>query len=225
MKKLVVLVAVFTVLFGVSQILGQSPNSFANEVGALVTEESLLSPNKKQIVFVVSKNIAGPTRVELQTHTSEGLVNNFAPLQFPQGLQRGQIIPIWDGELTAFQSTPWLYFWVTITTPDKVYYSCVMFAVNFREQYKEPKVLSISETGGYSSPYQITVRGIFDTTIPTLVLINTNYFVPVKSIVQTAPGKIEFSVPANSFVEFPTGKYLLTICQAGHCDTLIGRHQ
>ena len=100
-----------------------------------------------------------------------------------------------------------------------------MFPINYREQYKEPMITSISESGGYGVPYQITVKGIFDTTIPSLILINSNVFVPAKTITQTAPGIIQFSMPSGNFELFPSGKYLLTICQASHCDTLQGRHR
>jgi hypothetical protein len=193
--------------------------------GLIVTEDSLLSLNNKKLLFVVAQNILQPTRVEVQTVSSEGIVNHFTPIQFPQGLKRGQVIPIWNGELNGFYTTPWLYFQVTMFTASETYYTQTMFPVNYREQYKEPMITSIAETGGYGVPYTITAQGIFDTTEPSLILINTNVFVSPKVVTQRPPGIIQFNVDSNTTNQFPPGKYLLTICQAWHCDTLEGRHR
>lgn len=194
--------------------------------GALVVEENLLlGNNQKQLYFVSAKNIAGPLKVQVQTHLSEGVVNNFKALNFPQGLERGQVIQIWSGDFNSFNSTSWLNFWVTLTNSSEVYYANTMFPVQNREQYKEPMITSISETGGYGVPYLITVKGIFDTTIPSLILINKDVFVPQKAITQTAPGLVQFTMPSGNFIQFPSGKYLLTLCQASKCDSLQGRHR
>ncbi len=223
MKKLIVIVAVLATWLNTTAIT--TAQSYQTNGGLIVTDESLLSSSHKRLVFVVTKNIPGPVRIELQTVSSEGIVNQFTPLQFPQGLQLGQIIPVWDGNLNSFHNTPWLNFWVTIVTPTHNYYSNTMMPIGYRELYKEPMIISISETGGYEIPYQITVKGIFDTTIPSLILINSSVFVSAKAVTQTAPGTIQFTMPSGNFEQFPSGKYLLTICQASHCDTLTGRHR
>lgn len=225
MKKLLVLVVAMIAIIALLNVAEALAQNLRTDGGLLVTEESLLSPGKKQAVFVVAKNIAGPARLELQMYSSEGIVNRFTNLNFPDGLKRGQIIPVWNGEFNSFHTTPWQYIWVTIFTATDTYYSSTMFPVGSRELYKEPLISSISETGGYGTPYQILAQGIFDTTIPSLILINTGLLISPKVITQTAPGKISFSVPSNSFEQFPSGKYLLTICQAGHCDTMEGRHR
>lgn len=223
MKKLVVLVAVFTALFGARQIQAQS---YHNDGGVLVVEDNLLSPTKKTVVFIVAKDISETVEIKMQTYMlMEGITNQFKPLQFPNGVKRGQLIPIWDGNFNQFQSTAWWYFWVTMSTATDIYYTSTMFPIGSREQYKEPMITSISETGGYTEPYRISVRGIFDTTVPSLILINTNLFVSPKTVTQTPPGRIEFSMASNATTQFPPGKYLLTICQEGHCDTLQGRHR
>ena len=227
MKKFTELVAVLSVLFGVVVFASTKAQAqtYRTDGGLIVVEDSLLSPNYKRIVFVVAKEISMPARVEFQTISSEGIVNRFSPQEFPLGLRKGQVINVWNGELNNFHATPWLYFDVTIFTSSETYYSRIMTPVNYREQYKEPMITSISETGGYGVPYVITTKGIYDTTIPSLVLINTNVFVSPKTVTQTAPGIIKFTMPSGNFELFPSGKYLLTICQAGHCDTLQGRHR
>ncbi len=75
--------------------------------GMIVTEESLLNPAHKQIEFIVVKDIPDSARVELQTYSSEGIVNRFTTLMFPKGLQKYQVIPVWNGDLNLFSSTPW----------------------------------------------------------------------------------------------------------------------
>lgn len=192
---------------------------------AIVLEDTLLSANNKKIVLVVVKEMNGPTELKMRTTTSEGIVNEFKPLQFEQGLKRGQVIQLWNGEFNLFYSTPWLYFSVTATSPTMQSYSSIYFPVSYMEQYKEPMITSIKETGGYGVDYNIKVEGIFDTTVPSTILINTNFVIPPKTITQTPPGKIEFNVSSNSRDIFPPGKYLLTICQESHCDTLMGRHR
>lgn len=226
MKKFTVLVAVLSVLFGVVVFASNTAaQTYRTDGGLIVTEDSLLSPGNKKIVFVVAKEFPSQARMEFQTISSEGIVNRFSPQEFPQGLRKGQVLPVWNGELNSFHATPWLYFDVTIFTSNETYYSRAMTPINYREQYKEPMITSISETGGYGVPYVIATKGIYDTTIPSLVLINTNLFVPPKTVTQTAPGIIQFTMPSGNFELFPSGKYLLTICQAGHCDTLQGRHR
>lgn len=226
MRNLAVLVAALVAVFGLGIMQEVEAQNYHSDGGLLVVEDVLLSSEThKQIVFVVSKNISSAARIEMQTHTSEGVVNNFKTLEFSQGLTRGQIVPIWNGDLNSFGSTPWLNIWVTISTATNVYYTHTMFPIQYREQYKEPMVTGISEVGGYGTPYQITVKGIFDTTIPSLILINKSVFVTSKAITQTAPGTIQFTMPSGNFEQFPSGKYLLTICQGGHCDTLQGRHR
>lgn len=225
MKNFSAIVAVLSVWFGMGVWQAEAQNSH-DDGGVLVVEDSLLSPNHKSIVFVVAKDINQSVKIELQTYALvEGFIHQFKALEFPQGVRRGQVIPIWDGNFNQFQSTAWLYFQVTMSTAADYYYTEVQLPIGQREEYKEPTIGSISETGGYTEAYKITVKGIFDTTIPSLILINTKLFVNPKTITQTAPGTINFKVPANSFEQFPTGKYLLTICQAGHCDTMIGRHR
>lgn len=224
MKIIAVLIAVMSALLGIGaqRVTAQS---YHDDGGLIVTENSLLPPNKQQMVFVLAKDIPRPARVELQTYSLEGIVNRFTPMQFPQGLKRGQIIPVWNAEFNAFHITPWLYLAVTIFDGNDIYHTVTMFPVQYGEQYKEPMVTSIVETGGYAVPYQITLRGIFDTTIPSLILVNTDVFVSPKTITQTAPGKIEFTMESNTITQFPPGKYLLTLCQEGRCDTLEGRHR
>lgn len=217
-----VLVVFFSVFIFQGMMFAQN---IRTDGGLIVTEDKLLSANHKKLVFVVAQNITQPTRVEVQTVSSEGIVNHFTHLQFPQGLKLGQILPIWDGVLNEFHSTPWLYFQVTMYTASETFYTQTMFPVNYREQYKEPMITSITETGGYGIPYIITAQGIFDTTEPSLILINTNVFVSPKVITQKPPGIIQFSIDSNTTAQFPPGKYLLTICQAWHCDTLEARHR
>lgn len=225
MKKLIVTVAALFFVFGLSTHPTNAQNSY-DDGGLLVVEDSFLSPSHKQIVFVVAKDISQSTKIEIQTYDlMEGVFNTFKPLRFPQGVRRGQIIPIWNGDLTLHANTPWLYFWVTMSTGTGTYYTSTMFPIDYQEQYKEPMITSISETGGYGIPYTITAKGIFDTTMPSLILINTNVLVSPKVITQTRPGIIQFTMPSGNFEQFAPGKYLLTICQAGHCDTLQGRHR
>ena len=224
MKKLL---SILVAMLVVQSFLHQKTfaQTYRTDGGVIVIEDSLLLSSKKQVVFVVTKNILQTARVEFKTMTSDGLVNEFTPLNFPQGLVKGQIIPIWNSEPNSFNSTPWLYLSLTIFTASEAYYQGTMTPVNYREQYKEPMITSISESGGFGTPYTIIARGIFDTTIPSLVLINHNVIVSSKSITQIAPGIIQFTMLSNSSAEFPPGKYLLTICQAAHCDTLQGRHR
>lgn len=224
MKSVLVFFAMCIAVVNVSNRVAEAQVSRIDG-SVLVAEDSLLSSNHKKIVLVVAKNISGPARVELQTMTSEGIVNRFAPQDFPNGLTKGQAISVWNGEFNAFHATPWLYFMTSIISGNVTYYAQTMFPIHYREQYKEPMITSISEVGGYTSPYTITVRGIFDTTEPSLILINNNLFIPPKTITQTPPGIITFIMPSNSFAQFPPGKYLLTLCQTGHCDTMIGRHR
>lgn len=202
-----------------------SAQSYQTDAGAIVIEDGLLLSSYKQLIFVMAKNISQPTRIELHTITSEGVVNNFAPLNFPQGLVKGQIIPLWNGELNSFHTTPWFRFGVSIITQSEIYYSQTITPVNYREQYKEPLLTSISELGGFGAPYTITARGVFDTTEPMMILINTKVFITQKAITKIAPGIIQFTVPSDSSAIFPAGKYLLTLCQSGHCDTMTGRHR
>ncbi len=216
----------FVTFFGVLVITKTtSAQNYRTDGGAIVLEDSLLSPTRKQIVFVVTKNIPQSARVEMQTISTEGRVNKFTPLLFPNGLRQGQIIPMWNNELNSFHTTPWLRFDVTIFTDNDIYYCSEYTPVGFAEQYKEPLITSISETGGYGTDYVITVRGIFDTTEPSIILLNTNIVVSPKVVTQTPPGIIKFTMKSNSTAEFPPGKYLLTLCQSGHCDTLVGRHR
>ena len=224
MKSVLVFIATCIAVLNVSSRVAEGQVSRIDG-SLLVTEESLLSSNHKKIVLVVAKNISGPARVELQTMTSEGIVNRFTPQEFPNGLTKGQVISVWNGEFNVFHATPWLYFMTSIISSNETYYAQTMFPIHYREQYKEPMVTSISEVGGYTSPYTITIRGIFDTTEPSLILINNSLFVAPKTVTQTPPGIITFTMPSNSFAQFPPGKYLLTLCQAGHCDTMIGRHR
>jgi len=202
-----------------------SAQNYRTDGGVIVLEDGLLSPTSKQIIFVVTKNIPQSARVEMQTISTEGQVNKFTPLLFPNGLRQGQIIPMWNSELNSFHTTPWLRFDVTIFTDNDIYYCSEYTPVGFVEQYKEPLITSISETGGYGTDYVITVKGIFDTTEPSIILLNTNIVVSPKAVTQTPPGIIKFTMNSNSTQQFPPGKYLLTLCQGGHCDTMIGRHR
>lgn len=223
MKNRIFLIAALMLFVIAKSVEAQSSG---NDAGLIVTSDDLLSSNHKQLVFVVAKNIPGPTTLKLSTYNNDGVTHQFRSLIFPIGLQRGQVIPLWKGEFNDFFATPWLGFWVQILTSQGNTYWChTMFPVNHWEQYKEPMITSISETGGYTSPYEITIRGIFDTTIPSLILINTEMFVPPKTVQQIAPAVIKFSVDATTPNIFPRGKYLLTLCQAGHCDTMMGRHR
>ena len=215
-------VAIAAVLFCVGFAFTQTSH---DDGGVLVVEDSLLSPAHKQVVFVIATNIVQSTKIEVEVHTLDGIYNRFKPLQFPQGVRRGQIIPIWNGEFNQFHDTPWLYIWVIMSTATDNYYTNTMFPVNNGEQYKEPLIVSVDETGGYNTPYVITAKGIFDTPIPSLILINSSLFVSPKVITQTAPGIIRFTMGARTTGQFPPGKYLLTICQGSHCDTLVGRHR
>ena len=224
MKYFLIVVAAMTVVLNMLAKPASAQPS-RTDGGLIVIEDSLLSSNRKQIVFVVAKEILEPVWIEFQTTSSEGIVNRFTPINFPQGLQKGQIVPVWNGEFNKFHTTPWLRLYVTIFSPTATYYSSTSTPVQYREQYKEPMITSISESGGYGSSYTITVRGIFDTTEPSLVLINTGVFISPKAVTQTPPGIIQFTVPSGSFDVFPSGKYLLTICQAGRCDTMVGRHR
>ncbi len=221
------LINVSVALCGVFIIFPQSAcaQSYNTNSMAIVLEDSLLSTNNKKIVLVIVKDMAGPIELKMQTTTSEGIVNQFKPLRFEQGLKRGQTIQLWNGDFNSFYSTPWLYFSVTASSPTMQSYSSIYFPVNYMEQYKEPMITSIKETGGYGVDYNIKIEGIFDTTVPSIILINTNFIIPPKTITQTPPGKIEFNVNSNSRDIFPPGKYLLTICQESHCDTLVGRHR
>ncbi len=222
MKKLVVVAALVAVFFvGGSQVKAQISH---DDGGVLVTEDSLLSPNRKQVVFVVAKNITEPTKIEMIFRNNEGVETKFKTLQFPQGVKQGQIIPIWNGEFNQFSETPWLYIWVTMSTSTDNYYTNTMFPIANQEHYKEPLIVSINETGGYTVPYMITIKGIFDSTLPSLILINNNVFVPMRNITQT-PGVIRFTMTSKTREQFPPGKYLLTLCQGSHCDTLVGRHR
>lgn len=225
MKKLVVLVAVLTALFSVAknQVMAQS---YHTDGGVLVVDESLLSPTHKTIVFVVAKDIPQSVEIKMQTYMlMEGITHQFKPLQFADGVKRGQVIPLWNGNFNQFHNTAWWYFQVIMSTKTDIYYNTTMFPIGSRESYKEPMITSITETGGYNMPYQILVRGIFDTTVPSQILINTNVFIPPKTVTQNPPGRIEFTLPIGNFDQFPPGKYLLTICQEGRCDTLQGRHR
>ena len=225
MKMFIVTVAALSVVFLMSASQSIAQNS-GDDGGLLVVDDSFLSPSHKQIVFVIAKDIPQSTKIEIQTYDlMEGTINKFKPLQFPQGVKRGQIVPIWNGDLKLHANTPWLYFSVIMSTATDTYYTNTMFPLDYREQYKEPMITSISETGGYGIPYVITAKGIFDTTMPSLILINTKIFVSPKVITQTRPGIIQFTLPSGNFEQFPSDKYLLTICQAGHCDTLQGRHR
>lgn len=225
MNNFTVIVAVLSVVFGVGAHQLQA-QTYHNDGGVLVVEDTLLSTNHKTILFVVARDINQSVRMEMQTYAlMEGIINQFQPRIFPEGVRKGQKIAVWDGNFNQFHSTAWLYFTITMTTSSDVYYTNTMFPVNYREQYKEPMITSIAEEGGYTIPYTITVRGVFDTTIPSLVLINSNLFVSPRAITQTRPGVISFTMPSGNFEQFPSGKYLLTICQAGHCDTLQGRHR
>ncbi len=243
MKKLTTILACVVVFFIMlmlpEKLLAQSPNkilgnelnddiniqNYRTDGGVIILEDSILSSSQKQIIFVVTKDILQSSRVELQTVSSEGQVNKFQPLLFDSGLRRGQIIPILTGQLTAFNTTPWLRFSITITTETDIYYSIMSTPVGIAEQYKEPMITSISETGGYGTDYIITIKGIFDTTEPSLIVINTNIIIPSKAITQTPPGIIKVTLNGISRENFPAGKYLLTICQGGHCDTMTGRHR
>ncbi len=222
--KLPMIVVVFLAM-GICSISNVFAQTFHTEAGAIVTDESILSPGRKQIVFVVAKDILEQVKMEFSTYSNEGQINKFTPVTFTNGLRRGQIIQLFNGELNIFNSTAWLYFWVQIFSTSGNYFCQTMLPVGFREQYKEPMITSITETGGYTEPYQILVRGIFDTTIPSLILINTNMFVSPKTVTQTAPGMIKFNLEPNNFSQFPSGKFLLTICQERRCDTLQGRHR
>jgi hypothetical protein len=201
-----------------------SAQSSYDDGGVLVTEDSLLSPSRKQVIFVVAKDILQPTKVAMQIQTNEGIIHQFQSLQFPQGVRRGQIIPIWNGEFSLYKDTPWLYIWVTMSTGTDTYYTNTMFPVGQAEQYKEPLIVSIDETGGYTEAYTITIKGIFDSTLPSLILINNSVFVPIR-VTSQAPGIIRFTVGAKTRGQFPPGKYLLTLCQGSHCDTAMGRHR
>ena len=72
MKRSTMLVIVLAILFGVS-IFSERLNAqnYRTDGGLIVVEDSLLSPNRKQVVFVVAKDILSTARVEIQTHTSD----------------------------------------------------------------------------------------------------------------------------------------------------------
>ena len=220
MKMFIVTVAALSVVFLMSASQSIAQNS-GDDGGLLVVDDSFLSPSHKQIVFVIAKDIPQSTKIEIQTSDlMEGTINKFKTLQFPQGVKRGQIVPIWNGDLKLHANTPWLYFSVIMSTATDTYYTNTMFPLDYREQYKEPMITSISETGGYGIPYVITAKGIFDTTMPSLILINTKIFVSPKVITQTRPGIIQFTLPSGNLEQLLSDKYSLTICQAGRCAPL-----
>lgn len=227
MKYNMSLMMTLVLVVGIFWATNATAQTYQTNGGLIVVDENLLSgeKNHKQIVFVVAKDIFSAARIEFETYSSEGIVNHFTPLQFPTGLHKGLVIPMWNGDLNSFHNTPWLYFRATVFTTTDTYYSESMLPVRYRELYKEPMITSIAESGGYGIPYTITVKGIFDTTIPSMILINSGVFVSPKTVTQIAPGIIKFDYPDNSFAQFPSGKYLLTICQEGHCDTMTGRHR
>lgn len=224
--KLRFLVAVaFTALLMVSMFSQQSlAQSYRTDGGAIVVEESLLSVGRKQIVFVVSKNIPGNVNVSYQTYSSEGQVHNYPTLSFPNGLTKGQVIPLWHGDFTAFQATPWLEFSVAIATGTVTYYSRAIVAINYSEQYKEPMIIEVSEVKISGNKYLVTMKGVFYRYEDSVLVINSNIIIPQKAIQYIAPGIMQFTVDEPPH-RFAPGKYLLTICQTGHCDTMVGRHR
>lgn len=192
--------------------------------GAIVLEDNLLNPVQKHIVFVASRNIAGEVYVAFQTLASDGQLHQHQMLFFPQGLYQGQTFELWNGEFNDFQSTPWLRFDVTILAVDVVYYTMMQTPILQAEQYKEPFVENVSETRVSGDTYTITARGVFYAFEPSTVVLNTNIFVPGKSVIHPGPGVMQFTVDLPTW-RLPKGKYLLTVCQTGHCDTMTARHR
>ncbi len=219
MKYATILIAC-AVLLAMTQIA--AAQAYRTDSIAIVAEESVLQPNKKELVLVVTQNISEAASITYQITSNEGRIHEFPVIQFPNGLRKKQAIPLWNGEFNMFQKTAWLSFSVIITTTSWRYYIKTDVAVGFSEQYKEPMIISLSETKDNSGVYTITAKGNFDTYEPSTVVINKDVIIPPKSIWYERPGILHFTLGAT---DVPSGKYLLTVCQTGRCDSMTGRHQ
>lgn len=193
--------------------------------GVIVVDDRLLSPYQKQIVFIVTKNFPREAMVQFQTMTLSGIMRKYEPLHFPEGLKRGQTIPIWNGEFNEFETTPWLRFDVCVTTGEVMYYTTYSTPIAQAEQYKEPMIYEISETKSPAGNYSYFLEGNFDRYSDTTVLINQNIAVTPEDIEYPATSGMRFRISNLTKNVFPTGKFLLTVCQNGHCDTMVGRHR
>lgn len=221
---LVTVVCIFVGLLLVSTAQ-TSAQTIRSDGGFIVIDSRPLSPTNKQVVFVVGKNFSGTTTLQFQTISNEGFVHNYPSLNFPDGLSKGQVIKLWDGEFNVFQTTPWLRFDVSILNSGNSYYTMHMTPVAQSEHYKEPMIYDISEIKINNSTYVFEVNGNFDSREETRVIINNNLVVLGKSILFPFPGRMKFTLTEANREIFPTGKYLLTVCQYYHCDTMVGRHR
>lgn len=224
MIKVVFTSATATVVFFTLSMVTAYAQVYRTDGGAIVVEDSVLLSNKKQIIFVVTRNISEDVTVSYQTISSDGQLHAFPGLHFPNGLTKGQVIPLWDGSFNMFQTTPWLGFSVIVATPMYNYFVRANIPINYLEQYREPMIVEISEEKMSGIKYIITAKGNFDTYEPSTVVINGSIIVPQKAMKYERPGKLIITVdePHSRFVP---GKYLLTVCQTGLCDTMVGRHR
>ena len=148
MKNFSVLVAVLAVVFSAGSWQKLQAQTQRYDAGIIVVDERILSPTYKQIAFIVTKTIVEPTTVQFQTMTLDGIIHAYQTLSFKDGLRKGQSIPLWNGDLTVFETTPWMNFYVTVTTPDTVYYTLHNVPVNQPEQYKELMINNIKDDKG-----------------------------------------------------------------------------
>src|SRR5436309_1515720 len=121
MKNFSVMVAVLAAVFGAGSWQKIQAQTQRYDAGVIVVDERILSPTYKQIAFIVTKTITAPATVQFQTMTLDGITHSYQTLSFKDGLKKGQSISLWNGDLTAFETTPWMNFYVTITTPDTVF--------------------------------------------------------------------------------------------------------
>lgn len=217
-----VFVAFFGTFFGALETKAQTVRS---DGGYIVIDSRALSPTNMQVVFIVAKNFFGATTLQFQTISNEGFVHTHPSLNFPNGLTKGQVVKLWDGEFSVFQSTPWLRFDVELRNSGLTYYTMHMTPISHDELYKEPMIYDISETKIDSNTFVINLNGNFDSYENTRIIINSHLMVLGKSVIFPAPGKMRFTLTDAGRDVFPTGKYLITICQSYHCDTMVGRHR
>lgn len=189
--------------------------------GYLVVEENTIVPESKTVVFVAGKNIERSTTVSFDMVNSEGKVSSFNEQTFEKGIMAGQIIKLWNGEFNMFSKTPWLYLDIQLQNYGLIdCFRRTMIPIDFPEQYKEPQIRSIIQTGFGNSP-AFRIELIYDSTEKFELLANTYGIISRKQISATRPGEIEFSLDQS---QIRKGKFLLTICQNNYCDSMPGRY-
>lgn len=236
MKNNIILLLITLVLTGCTPAIAQSESlnnpktsvvkNISFDIGYIVIEESILNKRHKQLVYVVGQDIVSPSEIEYQTYSLiEGYVHIHNKLVFPKGLAKGQALQLWNGDFNNFQTTPWLYFQITLKVGLGQYNLSSLVPINQSEMYKEPMITAIAYDWPTTYAGVLSVSAIYDSTEPFTVLIDQNIFIPQELIFEKNAGMFKIRMAGIDPKKLEEGKHLLTLCQMSACDTLEFRHR